>query len=278
MGLMKEAKLSSVVVLGSGTSTGVPLPGCCCRVCLSEDTRNKRLRTSIALNFRDTSSEDSRTEGTIIVDTGPDFRYQVLRANITRINAVLYTHTHADHIFGLDDLRSFNFCQGVEIPIFVSEEHVAELTRIFSYAFTHRVAQSAGATPCLEVNLYNRDSLLNIGGLSIEPIYMHHGRESVYGFRIDDFAYLTDCSHIPHESVEKLSGIKTLILDGLRERSHPTHFNFQQAVDFIEQVNPNVSYLIHLSHECDYEESIAKLRTMSDRQIHLAFDMMKIVF
>ncbi len=254
-----------VTVLGTGTSTGVPIPGCSCGVCSSEEPRNKRLRCSIFV-------EDQKGSGGVLVDTSPDLRIQALRSGITDVKAVLYTHTHADHVHGIDDLRSFNFINKRSIPLYGLPEHTDELLRKFSYCFIKNTAYEGGAPPQLELKNLEPAETLSLDSIEIVPLLLHHGSARVLGYRFNSFAYLTDCSHIPEESGAKLRELDVLIIDGLRERPHKTHFNIEQAIEQIEILRPGRAYLTHMSHEVDYETTNTMLAQASSIPIELAYD------
>jgi phosphoribosyl 1,2-cyclic phosphate phosphodiesterase len=259
-------------VLGSGTSTGVPVPGCRCRVCLSADPLNKRLRTSILFELGTEKSGGTDSGPAILVDTSPDLRYQALRSGITHIDAVLYTHVHADHVFGIDDLRSFNFINGNVIPVYASETSASELESRFTYAFFADALYEGGAPPQLSLQRIRPYEPLLLFGTHILPLALKHGRMDVLGFRLGNFAYLTDCSEIPEVSREHLQNLDVLILDGLRYRPHKTHFNHAQAVREIERLSPKRSYLTHISHEVEHHEANEKLRQLTTLPVELAYD------
>src|SRR6266566_1246185 len=195
-----------ITVLGSGTSSGVPTIGCSCEVCRSTDPRDNRLRPSILISYGDRR---------IIIDTTPDFRAQVLRAGTQRLDAILYTHGHADHILGLDDVRPFNYHQGSRIPIYASRQAFAVIERVFAYVFNNSERKSA--IPQLDVNLID-ETPFDVLGLRFEPIPLTHGRDAIFGFRFGNAAYLTDHNEIPESSLDRLQGLDVLFLDALRHR------------------------------------------------------------
>jgi phosphoribosyl 1,2-cyclic phosphate phosphodiesterase len=229
-----------VTMLGSGTSTGVPVIGCRCPVCTSPHPRNRRLRTGLEL---------VTPEGVILVDTSPDFREQALRFGIERVDAVLYTHSHADHIYGLDDLRIFNFRQGRPIPCYGSRETLETLRRYFANVF--EPGCDGGGKPQLELIAVREP--FAVLGREVVPVPVLHGPAEVFGYRLGGFAYVTDCSAIPEASMELLEGVEVLILDALRYRRHSTHFNVAQAVAHAERIGARRTILTHLAHEIDYE-------------------------
>lgn len=228
-----------VTVLGCGTSTGVPVIGCTCRVCLSDDPRNRRLRCGLRLE---------REGRVILIDTPPDLRQQALRFGTRRVDAVIYTHAHADHIFGLDDLRIYNFRQQAPIPCFCSAPTLDRLRQIFSYAF--EAGQEGGGKPKIE--LVEIREPFHLLGLDVIPIPVLHGSTEVFGYRMGEFAYVTDCSHIPETSFARLAGIRTLILGALRYTPHPTHFSISEALAATARIGARRTYLTHLNHDVDY--------------------------
>lgn len=262
-----------VEVLGSGTSTGVPVPGCPCAVCCSDAPRNKRLRTSVHVAIAEDEPTGPRSQPlSILIDTSPDLRYQSLRSGITRIDAVLYTHSHADHIFGLDDLRSFNFINGGAIDIYADEATAEDLCRRFDYAFRENPHYEGGSTPHLRLHLVRPYEPLVVGGVTVLPLKLFHGSMPILGYRIGKFAYLTDCSKIPDETREQLGDLDLLIIDGLRRRPHKTHFTHEQAVQEIERLKPVQSYLTHVSHEIDHDDANRALKSMTSLHVELAYD------
>lgn len=240
--------MMKVTFLGSGTSTGVPVIGCKCRVCRSSDPRNNRLRQSVFVENRGIS---------ILIDATIDFRQQALRSGIERIDAILVTHPHADHVLGLDETRIYNYRQKMSIPIYGTKETLAGIKRSLWYSFEEGV-QKGGGLP--ELELHEIEGEFYIGGQKVIPLDGKHGEQSVTGFRLDDFAYLTDYKTVPDPTREKLKGAKVLVINALREApKHPTHLTVGEAIEVVAKVSPEKAYLVHLGHEVDYEELKAKL-------------------
>lgn len=230
-----------ITILGSGTSTGVPMVGCNCPVCRSTDPRDKRTRASLLVehdgNF-------------ILVDTSTDLRAQAVREQIPRIDAVLFTHAHADHIHGIDDLRGFHFQHRKIIPCFGSKETLATIDGKFSYIFEGLSA--AGYHQLLEA--YEIEAPFDLFGLRIIPVPLLHGGMPATGFRFGNFAYLTDCNQIPESSMASLSGLDTLVIDALRYTPHPHHFNIAEAIKVSRALAPKQTFLTHLTHEVPQAE------------------------
>lgn len=235
-----------VTLLGTGTSTGVPVIGCHCAVCTSSDPHNQRTRCSALIEWRDRR---------LLIDTATDLRQQSLAVGLTRIDAVLYTHTHADHVHGIDDLRAFNLSAGVALPIFGSAETIAVIRNNFGYIFD--AEQDGGYRPQLTTRVV--DSTFSCAGLTIVPVPLLHGNGTALGYRIGDFAYLTDCNGCPPGSLELLAGLDTLVIDALRFRPHATHFNIAQAIEFAARLAPRRTLLTHLSHDVDHARHSAGL-------------------
>ena len=236
-----------IVIMGSGTSLGVPVIGCDCRVCVSDDPRNKRTRASICVQ---TASGKN-----ILVDTATELRLQAVRSGISSVEMILFTHYHADHIHGLDDVRKFNQSAQGSIACYADPPTSERLRRIFFYAFENEFAW--GAIP--HITLKDMPAELRLEEIRVTPIPLQHGKAQILGFRFNDAAYLTDCSAIPNESVPKLRGLKLLIIDALRYDWHPTHFNLEEALETIELIAPERALLTHLSHAFDHEEVEASL-------------------
>ncbi|MFL6467781.1 MAG: MBL fold metallo-hydrolase [Pyrinomonadaceae bacterium] len=223
--------------LGTGTSTGVPSIACDCETCLSEDPRDKRLRTSILIEH---------AGKTILVDTSSDFRQQALRVNIGRLDAVLITHCHVDHVFGLDDIRPLNFRYGA-MPIFANEIAWIDLRRIFQYIF--KPTHFGGGLPQLIPHTVINNAPFCIGDIEITPLEVIHGRLPVIAYRFNDFAYATDLNFISDETITGLQGLDVLVLDCVRLKPHSTHLGLNEALEYAERINAKKTYLTHLNHD-----------------------------
>lgn len=245
-----------ITFLGTGTSHGVPMIGCRCDVCTSNDPRDRRTRCSLLVEW---------PEGNVIIDTTPEFRLQCLRHDIDRVNALLFTHAHADHVFGLDDIRRFCCMQSEIIPCYSSAEILDELTRIFGYAFLETYQQYSERPRLRAVPI---DGSFNLLGKTVTTLKLCHGHDQVLGFRSDRWAYCTDCSAIPRETQEQLQNLDVLILDALRYTPHPTHLNVEQALELAQKINAKETYLTHIAHEIRHRDLQAKL----PKGIHLSYD------
>jgi phosphoribosyl 1,2-cyclic phosphate phosphodiesterase len=233
-----------VIILGSGTSHGVPMIGCRCEVCTSSNPKDQRTRPSIYVRY-----EGLR----LLVDTAPELRLQCLRAGIDALDAVLYTHAHADHILGLDDLRRFNWLMKRAIPCYGAEETLGALRRMFSYAFDYP-ANSPHSRPALEFHAIDSAPFF-IGETRIIPVPLWHGPMPVLGFRFGRFAYCTDCNGIPDESLDLLGDLDILVLDALRTEPHPAHFTLSQAVETARRINARQTYFTHMTHQLSHDRT-----------------------
>ncbi|SFT17125.1 MBL fold metallo-hydrolase [Sphingobacterium wenxiniae] len=233
-----------ITFLGTGTSQGVPVIACPCAVCQSSDSRDKRLRTSILLEFDDQH---------IVVDTGPDFRYQMLRVGLKRLDAVLITHSHKDHIAGLDDVRAYNYQQKTSIPIYGTRASHEALKREFYYAFSEF---KYPGVPRLELEEISPSVPFIIGEREIIPIEVMHYKMPVMGFRIGDFAYITDAKTVSEHSRELLQGVETLVVNALQEEAHLSHFTKKEALEFVQDIAPKRTYFTHVSHRFGKHEDI----------------------
>lgn len=238
----------SVTVLGCGTSTGVPVIGCPCAICRSSDPRNKRLRPSLIVEI---PAPGEPRPYRILVDTTPDMRTQMLRAGIEAIDAVLITHPHADHIFGMDDLRQFNFSMGREIPVYGTPDTLDHLRNVFAYCFTE--TQTGGGKPKLTLHTIAPYEPFDLFGVTITPMTVLHGTYPVTAFRFGErFAYVTDVSEVLERTRPYLRGLDILILGTVRYEPHPTHFGLEQALTEVADLLPQQVYLTHLGHHFDY--------------------------
>ncbi|HEX7831610.1 MAG TPA: MBL fold metallo-hydrolase [Thermoanaerobaculia bacterium] len=246
-----------VTFLGTGTSTGVPVVGCHCRICTSPAPKNTRLRQSVAIEANGKH---------FLIDTTPDLRLQLLAHPIPRLDFVLFTHSHSDHLMGLDDIRPFNFRQRESIHAFANPMTARAIRRAFSYIWD-TTSQIGGGKPQLE--LHEIESAFTHEGVEIIPIPVLHGEWTILGFRIGNFAYITDTNGVPPESMKLLEGVEVLALDGLRPSPpHPTHFTIDQAIDCSREIGARTTYLIHLTHDIDHESFEATL----PEGVRLAYD------
>jgi phosphoribosyl 1,2-cyclic phosphate phosphodiesterase len=253
-----------VTLLGSGTSHGVPMIGCDCAVCRSTDPRDRRLRPSILIEIAGAADGSDASAASpfaalvrsILVDTSTDLRAQALCHDIRRVDAILFTHSHADHVMGLDEVRRFNALQKSAIPCYGDADTLADLTRMFGYIFAPPEAPSGGIP---RLSLFRIAGSFSLGGVEIVPVPVLHGRRSILGYRLGTFAYLTDCSRIPDESWPLLDGVRTLVLDALRDRPHPTHFSVGEALEVVARLRPERTYLTHICHDLPHEATCARL-------------------
>ncbi len=252
-----RSETAQLTILGSGTSTGVPMVGCSCPVCLSNDPKDNRTRCSALITFRDLN---------ILIDTSSDLRSQALREKIARIDAVLFTHAHADHVNGIDDLRGFHFIHHEVIPCFVPKPAFDDLLSRFSYVF--REKPGSGYPPLLKPFLV--DGVVEIEEVQIVPVPLRHGKGVSTGYRIGDICYLTDCNGIPAASEKLLKGVRVVIIDGLRWSPHPSHFSIETAIAAAAGLAPERIVLTHITHEVSHADAV-KL----PGGVELAYDGMK---
>jgi phosphoribosyl 1,2-cyclic phosphate phosphodiesterase len=251
-----------ITFLGTGTSQGVPIIACNCKVCKSSDWHDKRLRSSIMIEHNNVI---------IIIDSGPDFRYQMLRENVKRIDAILFTHEHKDHTAGLDDIRAYNYVSGKPMDIYAEERVQTSLRREFAYIFEN---ESYPGVPKVIMHSITPDSSFNVTGINVVPIRLQHHQLPILGFRIDDFAYLTDIKHISSEEKIKLKDCQYLVVSGLRKEEHACHFSFSEAIGLINEIKPKKGYITHISHQLGlYNELLSEL----PENISIAYDQMIIL-
>ena len=250
-----------LTVLGSGTSMGVPTIGCDCRVCTSSDTRDRRTRPSIMLEYGG---------HVVLIDSTPDFREQALREKIKRLDAVLYTHAHADHILGLDDLRPLTFKREQKLPLYADDETANVIERVFAYAFDPDSTYSTRP----QVTLHRLNGTLDLFGARFRPLQVLHGDSPVTAYRFGKAAYLTDFSTIPESTMEALHGLDVLFLDALRRRPHPTHSSLDESLKIVETLKPSRAFFVHMSHDLPHEETNRSL----PEHVRLAHDGLKLEF
>lgn len=253
---------ATLTVLGSGTSMGVPTLGCDCAVCHSADPRDKRTRPSVMLEYGGS---------VVLIDTSPDFYTQAIRERIARVDAVLYTHTHTDHILGIDDLRPLSYrLKPGKLPLYARPDAAAFLRKMFSYIFDEDY--KFGSLPQLELKPI--DGPVEIFGARFEPVILIHGETQIYGYRFGSAAYLTDHSEIPESSLDQLEGLDILFLDALRHKPHPTHSTVQNSLRIVERLKPKRAFFTHICHDLAHETTNASL----PRNVRLSFDGMKLEF
>ena len=250
-----------VYFLGTGTSQGIPVIGSQNPVSLSTDPKDKRLRVSVWMHWENYS---------FVIDCGPDFRQQMLACRCMKVDGILYTHEHSDHTAGLDDIRPFNFKQG-EIPIYAHERVIENLKKRFDYVFETE-NKYPGAPTVKAIEAVN-DNPFSIGDKMAIPINAYHGKLQVFGYRIDDFAYLTDVKTIEQSEIDKLKGIKVLVINALREEAHHSHFNLQEALGFIDLIRPEKTYLTHISQTFGFHEDI---QSKLPQNVFVAYDNLEI--
>lgn len=250
-----------VYFLGTGTSQGIPVIGSNHSVCKSTDFRDKRLRVSVWVSWENHS---------FVIDCGPDFRQQMLNSNCQKIDGILYTHEHSDHTAGMDDIRPFYFKQG-EIPIYAHQRVIENLKKRFDYIF--EIENKYPGTPSVKTIEVINNHPFSIGNKTAIPVNVMHGNLQVFGYRIDDFAYLTDVKTIEKNEVEKLKNLKVLVVNALREEHHATHFNLQEALDFIALIKPQKAYLTHISHILGFHNDVQQ---KLPENVYLAYDNLEI--
>lgn len=232
---------SKITILGCGTSSGVPLLACKCRTCTSKDPRNKRLRASVCVQVKDK---------VFLIDTSPDLHHQAMANKVFWVDAVLFTHPHADHMHGADDLRSFNFLMAKTIPCYGNSWSMSELKTKFSYIF--KSTQIGGGKPLLELHVIKKDQAFKVQDIKIQPLELIHGKLPVLGYRINDIAYITDCSYIPDHTFKHLKNLEVLVLDCLRPAKHSTHLNIEESFLMAKKINAKRTYFTHMGHEIEY--------------------------
>jgi phosphoribosyl 1,2-cyclic phosphate phosphodiesterase len=236
-----------ITILGSGTSQGVPMIACDCHVCKSEDIRDKRLRSSIMI---------SQNGENHVIDSGPDFRQQMLKHEVKTLSSILFTHEHKDHVAGLDDVRGFNYKESKNMEVFCTNRVEEALKREFHYIFSEN---KYPGVPRLNINNISINNFILPGGIEVQPIQIMHYMMPVLGFRFGDFTYITDAKTISEVEIEKVKGTKTLIVNALHQKEHVSHFNLEEALDFIKEVNPEKTYLTHISHTFGTFNEIQKM-------------------
>ena len=246
-----------IIFLGTGTSQGIPVPGSDHPVCLSSDPKDKRLRSSIMIEWNNSK---------YLIDCGPDFRQQMLKIKCNKINGVLFTHEHADHIRGLDDIRAYSFRQG-KIPIYGSKRLIESLKNYYPYIFD--INQKYPGSASIELNTITKKKSFYLSNKEIIPIEVMHQRLPVLGFRIDKFAYLTDVKTISSDEINKLSNLEVLVINALRLESHPSHLNLDEALTIIKSINPKKTFLTHISNQLGFHKEVSK---KLPENIFLAYD------
>ncbi len=260
----------TITVLGSGTSVGIPTIGCPCAVCHSDDPRDQRLRPSVVVSYRAAGAERN-----VLIDTTPDLRRQALSAGLKSLDAILYTHDHADHIMGLDDVRPFNYRRRERLPVYAAKETLRSLRRVFPYAFSGESGHPGGV-PRLAAHEIDGAMLdsggIDLFGLQFKPVNVRHGPKDILGFRFGNAAYITDQTGFPDESLPLLTGLDTLFLGALRHIPHPMHSTVEQALGWVERLRPRRAFFTHICHDLAHEETSAALPP----GVSLAYDGLRI--
>ena len=251
-----------ITFLGTGTSQGVPIIGCQCLVCVSNDIRDNRLRSSILIETEST---------TVVIDSGPDFRQQLLRAKVKKLDGLVFTHSHKDHVAGMDDVRAFNFLQGKPVDIFASIETQEVIRNEFPYIFSNL---DYPGIPKINLFTIDKDTPFTIGDIHLQPIEVLHYKMPVLGFRINDFTYITDANFISNDELTKVMGTKYLVLNALRREPHISHFTLEEAIDLSKKINAQSTFFTHISHQLGLHEDVEK---ELPNGINLAYDTFSIV-
>jgi len=250
-----------VTFLGTGTSQGVPIIGCQCAICLSTDTRDKRLRTSILIESETT---------TVVIDSGPDFRQQLLRADVRKLDGLVFTHSHKDHLAGMDDIRAFNYLQQKPVDIYASTFTQTIIRSEFPYIFS---GNNYPGIPEINMHTISKNEIFQIGDIVIKPIEVIHYKMPVLGFRIHDFTYITDANFIDDTEIKKIEGSTCLVLNALRREPHISHFTLEEAIAVSQKIKPQQTYFTHISHQLGFHEL---LEEELPQGINLAYDMLSI--
>tara|TARA_B100000683_G_scaffold46062_1_gene42584 strand:- start:7173 stop:7967 length:795 start_codon:yes stop_codon:yes gene_type:complete len=244
--LFLRLNMLKITFLGTGTSQGVPVIACDCMVCFSEDARDNRLRSSVLIQTETTS---------IVIDTGPDFRQQMLREKVDRLDAVVFTHEHKDHVAGMDDVRAFNYKQRKDMDVYATNRVQQALKREYPYVFTDL---KYPGVPQVKLHTIDSENIIQIGDISLQPIEVMHYKLSVLGFRINDFVYITDANFISCKEKEKIKGCRILVINALRKKEHISHFTLKEAVSLSQEVGAIQTYLTHISHLMGTHKSVSK--------------------
>lgn len=250
-----------ITFLGTGTSQGIPVIACDCEVCTSDNSKDNRLRTSIFIKKNNVS---------FVIDSGPDFRYQMLREKVKHIDGIVYTHEHKDHVAGLDDIRAFNFKQNSHINLYAEDRVLDAIRKEFSYIFSGIQYPGIPQVECISID----NTKFELEGISILPIRAFHHKLPIFGFRIDDFVYLTDLKTVPEEELDKLQNLDVLVISALRREKHVSHLTLQDALDFIDIIKPKKAYLTHLSHQMGLHNEVSK---ELPNNVFIAYDGLKLI-